>query len=316
MGHDISGLHHVGHLVHDMEAALERYRRLGFTLPGPAYPALGDPPQALGVGNTHAYFSANFIELVTVAEASGRIPEDAQLIPLHAPEDRLPALTQAIRGTVANLEVGLRRFEGVHILMFEAADIEVAATRLTASGVRHGGVLATRRPVETAGGTRMEPVQFLELDPVPEGRVGLAVNSTISDGAEHPNGAVELVECVMCVADAELDEVEGRYERYLGRTAPERGLGMRTFGLGSRARLTLVAGSGLDGLLPGESAPALPGFVAYAVAVRDVAATERLLRDRGISMGRTRTGEIFVPAEAAFGAAIIFRQSGRPGASL
>jgi catechol 2,3-dioxygenase-like lactoylglutathione lyase family enzyme len=58
MDHDISGLHHVGHLVHDMEAALDRYRRLGFTLPGPAYPVLGEP---FGTGNTHAYFPGDFV---------------------------------------------------------------------------------------------------------------------------------------------------------------------------------------------------------------------------------------------------------------
>ncbi|MFC4009264.1 hypothetical protein ACFOY2_18675 [Nonomuraea purpurea] len=49
--------------------------------------------------------------------------------------------------------------------------------------------------------------------------------------------------------------------------------------------------------------------MAYAVGVRDVAATERLLRGNGIPLGRTSSGEVFVPAREAFGVAIIFRQT-------
>ncbi|MFC4123252.1 VOC family protein [Nonomuraea zeae] len=116
----------------------------------------------------------------------------------------------------------------MHILMFDSPDIARAAARLEANGVGHGGVQAAQRPVETADGVRMEPVRFLEIDGlgpglVPEGRVGLAANSPASDAAaqtcDHPNGAVALVECVLCVAGGELDDVERRYERYLGRAA-------------------------------------------------------------------------------------------------
>ncbi|MGP3937884.1 VOC family protein [Nonomuraea sp. KM88] len=315
MDHDIDGLHHVGHLVRDMDQALDRYRRLGFSLPGPAYPVLGEPPEPFGVGNTHAYFPGNFVELVTVA-GSGRVPGDARLIPLKAPSERLTALKEAVRGTAANLEACLRRFEGVHILMFDAQDIDGAAARLAAARVGHGGVHAAQRPVETADGTRMEPVRYLEIDGigpgrVPEGRVGLAANDRASAGISHPNGAHGLVECVLCVADDALDEAERRYERYLGRTARRDGP-VRVFELGGEARVTLAAASGLDELLPGESAAALPGFVAYAVGVNDAARTERLLRAGGIPLGRTSAGELVVPARAAFGAAIIFRETGRP----
>ncbi|WP_379529314.1 VOC family protein [Nonomuraea purpurea] len=177
MGHDIGGLHHVGHLVHDMGQALERYRRLGFALPDPAYPVLGEPPEPFGVGNTHAYLADGFIELVSVAGASGRVPDDVRLIPLHAPAERLPALKAAVSRAAANLDDCLRRFEGVHILMFDSANIDAAAARLTESGVGHGGVLDTQRPVETEDELRMEPARLLEIDGVevgrvPEGRVG------------------------------------------------------------------------------------------------------------------------------------------------
>lgn len=46
MGHDINGLHHVGHIVHDMDQAMERYRRLGFTVAAPACPVMPTTPAA------------------------------------------------------------------------------------------------------------------------------------------------------------------------------------------------------------------------------------------------------------------------------
>ncbi|MEU7001695.1 VOC family protein [Nonomuraea sp. NPDC046570] len=333
---DITGLHHVGHVVRDMEQAMERYRRLGFTLPPPAYPtmprAAGGEPEPFGTGNTHAYFPRNFVELVTVVDedGTGRIPADAELIELRVPDDKLPGLVAAVQGTAANLAACLRRFEGLHILMFDASDIEGAAVRLDAGGAGHGGVHVVQRPVETEDGTRLETVRYLEIDTpgmprgrVPEGRVGLAQNpapaETRHPGPDrgttlqtHPNGAVDLVECVLCVADADLPDVERRYAEYLARPARPDGQA-RAFDLDD-GRITLVASSHLPGVLPGEQAPPLPAFVAYAVAVRDLAATERFLRGAGLPVATTTSGDTFVPAAAAAGVAIIFRQAG-PGFS-
>ncbi|MFE3455195.1 VOC family protein [Nonomuraea sp. NPDC059194] len=311
----VLGLHHVGHVVRDMSKAVERYGMLGFTLPPAAYPVLpptpGAPAEPFGVANTHAYFPGNFIELVTLVggEATGRMPVDARPIPLRVPDDRLPAIVAAIRDTTANMAACLNRFEGMHILMLDTDDVGSDAERLAAEGVGHGGVHAVQRPVETPQGTRMEPVRFLEIDgtapgSVAEGRVGLAENAASEPGA-HPNGAVGLVECVLCVDDAQMPETEARYSRYLGIAARSEGAA-RVFDLRDAA-VTLVGASDLGSLLPGERAPALPGFVAYTVATRDADATERFLRDRGVALGRTAKGEIFVPADAALGVAIVFR---------
>ncbi|MGW5682929.1 VOC family protein [Nonomuraea sp. NPDC003754] len=313
----VLGLHHVGHIVRDMRQAVERYGTLGFTLPPAAYPVLppapGAPAEPFGVANTHAYFPGDFVELVTLAgsAATGAMPDDARPIPLRVPDDRLPGIVAAIRNTTANLTACLDRFEGVHILMFDTDDVGREAVRLEEQGVEHGGVHAVQRPVETEHGTRMEPVRFLELDGatpglVAEGRVGLAENGG-SDHGPHPNGAVGLVECVLCVADAELPQAEERYARYLGLTARGEG-GARVFGLRD-ADITLVGASALGQLLPGERPAALPGFAAYTVATRDLGATERLLHGRGVPLGRTARGEIFVPAAAALGVAVVFRQA-------
>ncbi|WP_438022150.1 VOC family protein [Sorangium sp. So ce233] len=330
MRRDINHLHHVGHIVRDMEEGLALYRRLGFHLSPPAYPMLspseGEPPRPFGATNTHANFPRSFVELVSCIDDDDpdRLPSDAKRIPLQAPPEHLARITESIRSTVAKLAACLARFQGLHILVFETSDADAAARRLSAEGVHHGGVITVRRPVDTANGTRMEPVRLLELDsPAPEatgagsvaeGRIAIAENPAAAlleaqPDIDHPNGAVDLVESVLCVAQAALPEVERRYEKYLGRPARADGPA-RVFELDG-SRLTLVADADLEAILPGERAPALPAFVAYAVAVRDIDVARKLLEENGFPLKRSASGDLFVPAAAALGAAILFRESAR-----
>ncbi|GAA0923123.1 VOC family protein [Nonomuraea longicatena] len=321
MGDDINGLHHVGHIVRDMGQAMERYRRLGFTVPAPAYPVLprvpGGPAEPFGVANTHVYFPGNFIELVAVVPETGPAPEGARPIPLRVPDDRLPGLVAAVRAAAENITSFLRRFQGLHIMIADTPDLDGVAARLTASGVGHGGVHAVQRPVETSVGTTMEPARYLEIsDPglsagrVPEGRIGFAENAPAQappSPPDHPNGATGLVECVLCVADPALPELERRYGTYFGRPDGRGTPGTARFG---RANVTVVSESALAARLPGERPAALPAFAAYAVSVRDLAATERFLRAGDVPLTRTGPEELLVPASAALGTAIVFRQEG------
>ncbi|GAA3138720.1 VOC family protein [Planomonospora alba] len=325
MGDDVSGLHHVGHIVQDMDQATELYRRLGFTVPAPAYPVLpavaGGPAEPFGVANTHVHFPGNFIELVAVIGDGGRMPGRARPIPLQVPDDKLPGLRAAVRATATNIASFLRRFQGVHIMIADTPDLDRVAARLTAGGVGHGGVHGVQRPVETGTGTRMEPARYLEvshpgLPPgrVPEGRVGFAENAPVEAPRDrrrsgHPNGATGLAGCVLCVADTALPELERRYGAYFGRARGGRARHGQVVRF-DRAGVTAVTASALAGLLPGERPAALPAFVAYAVSVLDLTATERLLRGNGIPVTRTGPGEVFVPAGSALGVAIVFRQDG------
>jgi hypothetical protein len=131
----------------------------------------------------------------------------------------------------------------------------------------------------------------------------------LADGvpAAHPNGALDLVEAVLCVPDAELADHVRRYERYLIRPAGGDGP-VRRFELGG-GRVTLVSASGLDDVLPGERPPVLPAFAGYAVTVRRLDAARRLVTEAGFLLRETPDGEAFVPAAAALGAAVVFRQA-------
>jgi hypothetical protein len=329
MGRDIDHLHHVGHVVRDMKEGLELYRRLGFRLSPPAYPMLspreGEPLRPFGAANTHANFPRNFVELVSCVEDGDpdRIPGDAKLVPIQAPPEHLPRLTAGIRSTVAKIASCLARFQGLHILVFKTPDADAMAGRLSSEGIHHGGVSAVRRPVDTAKGPRVATLRFIELDGdaaedagsgrVAEGRLAIAENPAAELleaqlDMDHPNGAVDLVDSVLCVARAALPDVERRYEKYLGRPARAHGPA-RVFDLDG-SRVTLVADTDLEAILPGERAPALPAFVAYAVAVRDLGVARELLEENGFPLRESASGDLFVPAAAALGAAVVFRNAG------
>ncbi|WP_280530336.1 VOC family protein [Paenibacillus lautus] len=93
---EINNIHHVGHVVHDMETALELYSKLGFVCRPPAYPTMaeqdGESPKPFGAANAHIDFADNFIEIVTIVQEGGRIPDDAHFIPLTAPPAVLPPI--------------------------------------------------------------------------------------------------------------------------------------------------------------------------------------------------------------------------------
>lgn len=332
MGHDIARLHHVGHVVDDMAQAITLYERLGFAVPPPSCPAMplreGAAPEPFGAANTHADFPRSFLELATCVRDgdTDRLPAGTRLVPLDAPAELLPRLVERISETSAGLAACLDRFQGLHILMFSSSDIDAAAARLTAAGVRHGGVNTVRRAAPPGAGTPVETVRYLEIDgdgsgagpgSVAEGRVGLVADLDPDvQGArhlDHPNGAVDLVEAVLCVADRELAAVQQRYETCLGRPARPEGPA-RVLDLDGAA-LTLVPDSGLAALLPGERPAALPALVGCTVAVRDLSLTRDLLRRNGLPLRETPSGDLFVPAEAALGTAVVFRRAAPPAAA-
>lgn len=311
-------IHHVGHVVRDISKALDLYCRLGFNCAAPAYPMIspaeGEPPKPFGVANTHATFLRNFIELVAVVSDDVPIPPDAVLIPLHVPAPALSQNIGTIKRTVTTLAAGLARFEGLHILVFQADDVAASAAQLRKAGVRHSGVNTVQRQIETTAGVHVAPVRLLEIDqePVPEGRIAVAENPApemlqAQNHMNHPNGAIDLVESVLCVPPDDVEAYVQRYRRYLGRDARAEGAA-RIFDL-QDCHITLVPENSLGDLLPGESAPALPAFVAYAVKVREPHATEALLQRNGVPTGTLPTGDVCVGARSALGAAVIFRQA-------
>ena len=309
---EIGYIHHVGHVVHDIERARQVYHKLGFICPAPAYPMLsrnaGEPAKPFGVTNMHATFARNFVEIMAVVTEETHLPDDARPIPLQVPPAALPQVIKGIERTIAKISASLACFEGLHILVFQTADADESARRFDQIGVGHSGVNRVQQP------RQLVPMGVVEIDreDVPEGRLAVA-ESPVTEVLEaqpflqHPNGAVDLVESILCVSDAEIEAYVERYQRYLGRPARQDGAA-RVFDL-RESCVKLIPASLLAKMLPDETAPALPAFVAYAVAVRDLDSTHRLLESNGVTVRAEPSGGIFVPARDALGAAVIFRQA-------
>ncbi|MEU6249145.1 VOC family protein [Glycomyces sp. NPDC047010] len=325
MADDITGIHHIGLVVRDMEVALETFRHLGFHVGAPAYPALppepGAAPEPIGAGNTHADFPRSFIELMAFAPKDpARLPASARLIPLDVPEDRLAATRGVLKQTLGGLARRLREAEGAHILVFATRDAAETAGRLSSVGVRNSGALSAQRPIATAEGMRLAEVRFLEVHDaasasfgmVAEGRIGAAEDApaALLDaqlGTDHPNGAIGVAEALVCVADDRRRSTVERYSRYLDRSpAPEGPASVFTAGTG---RIVFTSPRDLAERLPGAAPRLVPGVAAYTVAVRDLDATVEWLRSRGVTVRRAADGRPFVAASAAHGAALVFQQA-------
>lgn len=315
---EIKHIHHVGHVVSNMSAALEIYKKLGFVHLTPAYPLIaekeGEEPKPLGVANTHITFLRNFIEIATVVKEGAEIPEDAKMVPIQVPPAALPLVLQNIKRTVDTVSNCLERFEGTHILCFYSPDVEASAARFNKNGIGHSGVNPVQRPIETTEGIKIMPLKVLEIDgeDVPEGRLAIADIPPIEilqaqTHMNHPNGATELIEIILCVAAPEIDDFTKRYKRYLGCDVIVDGV-IRIFNL-ENARITIVPETHLNSILPGEAVPDLPGFAGYVVKVTDVTDTREYIESNGFQVKETPQGDIFVPSSEALGTALVFRQA-------
>ncbi|WP_256720873.1 MULTISPECIES: VOC family protein [Paenibacillus] len=300
-----------------MDMALELYRKLGFVCRPPAYPTMaeqdGESPKPFGAANAHIDFADNFIEIVTIVQEGGRIPDDAHFIPLTAPPAVLPRIIASIKRTVATISRCLDRFEGTHILVFSTSESAISAARLDTGRVGHGGVNTIQRPVETSTGTQLVPVRLLEIEDeqVSEGRLAFAENLPLDTGlkqihTDHPNGAIELVEAILCVEDGEFDAYVTRYQLYSG-TPPELEGKACVFDLGG-GRIMIMPESHITDLLPGEVFTSSPGFAGYAVKVRDLAFTRLHLESNGFPVVETARGDICVPSASLLGTALIFTE--------
>jgi catechol 2,3-dioxygenase-like lactoylglutathione lyase family enzyme len=322
----VDHLHHVGHVVRDIDAALALYRRIGFTVPPPAFPALGpgpgEPLRAFGAGNTHVNFRGSFVELVTVVDNRDGdvVGAEATLVPLQAPPEALDRLVDSIAQTAMRVSNALARFEGLHILVFGTPDLDATVARLAADGVVHGAINRLQRPGTPEADAKPVSIDYVEIDDAfglsPEGRLALvedwpADSPLLMGNLRHPNGAVELVESLLCVPDADLSAYVRRYSGYLQRRPRSDGP-LRIFDLGTSS-VMIVPHSALELVLPGEVTPDLPAFVGYGVAVQNLSATRDLLERAGVGVRTSPLGGYYVPAEAALGAAVIFHSADAAG---
>jgi hypothetical protein len=276
-------LDHVGHFVHDPEAAGRALIRAGFapapvsiqTNPDPE----GAPPRLTGTGNVTAMLRRGYVEALfkTADTPLGR-----------------------------ELDTAMARYPGLHLAAFAVADAADAHRRLGAEGFRMRPLVEMARPVDTDAGpeTAAFSIARVEAGEMPEGRIQILTHRTEPlvwqpRWLSHRNGALGLVSIVIAVAD--VDEAATRFARFTGRSVRTTVFG-RTIAL-DRGSVELVTADALSQLLPELALPSLPFMAAYEVSVRSLDVVEAIFNQTGLPVRRQDKRVVAAfPAELGCGA--------------
>jgi Glyoxalase-like domain len=259
-------LDHVGHFVHDPQAASRALARAGFAPTPVSVQTQPDPdggaPRLTGTGNITAMLTRGYVEVLFKTADT----------PLGH-----------------ELDAAMARHKGIHLVAFAVADAATAHQRLRQNGFRMRPLVDMQRQVDTVGkpGTAAFTVARLEPGEMPEGRIQLLTHRTQDTVWQprwltHPNGAVGLASVMMAVSD--LDDAAQRFGRLTGRQARASSFG-QTIDL-DRGRVDLVEAATFCQMLPRVPIPSLPFIGAYGISVGSVETVERILKQNGLSAQR------------------------------
>ena len=281
-------IHHLVICVHDLAQAALDWRTLGFNLtPTGVHP--------FGTSNRLAMFGNNFLELLAVT--------DAAAVPPAAP-DRF--------SFAAHNRDFLATAEGMSMLALDSADAHADAARFKAN---HIGAYAPfdfgRDAALPGGGTaRVEFSLAFATDPVMPGIAFFTCQERHppelfwkGDYQRHPNGALRVIEIV--ISAPEPAEHRGFLEHLTESTA-ELAPGRLTVGA-SGDRITVLGPSEMARRLPGLASAPSPRFCAARLAVTDLDATTRALKDNGVDF-EIAGAVLLVPPAASHGLALEFIQ--------
>ena len=294
-------LDHIAHWVPDLGAAGEALQSLGFVLTPwseqHASPRPGAPVSPVGSANRCIMLRSGYLEVL-------------------APLSPTPIGRE--------LQAGIERYVGVHLLAFGSSDTKAEQARLEALGFPQRPVVALRREVEIESGgtaTLRFTVGRAELGSMAEGRVQFLTHHTPEHLWQtrylgHPNTAEDLAEVWIVVAD--LDEAASRYAAYLDLPAIRGAPGAATISL-SRGRVSLFTQEAFGERLPGAKVPTLPFIAGYGLAVSDPGRA-RALADQAPGVviqeslpptGAAEGGRFAARLPTSAGGTLLFSRSGR-----
>ena len=254
-------LDHVGHFVADPDAAAGALARAGFA-PTPVSVQTAPDGGLTGTGNITAMLRRGYIEALfkTAATPLGR-----------------------------ELETGMARYPGLHLVAFAVADAAAAHRRLGGSGFRMQPLVEMQRLVDAGGrnGTAAFTIARPAPGEMPEGRIQTLTHRTEDmvwqpRWLSHPNGALGLASVSIVVAD--LDEASDRFARFTGRTARPSSRG-RSIDL-DRGRVDFVTAEACEDILPEVAIPALPFIAAYEISVGSLDLVQGILSRNAVASRR------------------------------
>jgi hypothetical protein len=290
-------IHHLVICVRDLAQAALDWRALGFNLtPTGVHP--------FGTSNRLAMFGNNYLELLAVTDAA--------------------AVPPAARGRfsfAAHNRDFLASAEGMSLLALHSDDAHADAARFKAN---HIGAYAPfdfgRGAVLPGGGTaRVEFSLAFATDPAMPGIAFFTCQERHppelfwkGEYQRHPNGALRVIEVVMSATEPA--EHRGFLERFT-ETAAELAPGRLTVGeSGKRGwrwirpasnRITVLGPAEMARRLPGLAGGTSPRFCAARLAVTDLDATKRILKNYGVDFEVTGA-VLLIPPAAAHGLALEF----------
>jgi len=279
-------LDHLVVCVRDLEQAAQSWRTLGFNLtPTGVHP--------FGTSNRLAMFGKNFLEVLAVT--------DAAAVPPAAPgQFSFAAHNQDFLSTA----------EGMSMLALHSADAHADAARFSAN---HIGAYAPfdfgRDAVLPGGGTaRVAFSLAFATDPAMPGIAFFTCQQRHPpelfwkpEYQHHPNGALRVTEVVMSAPEPA--EHRAFLER-LTESAAELAPGRLTAGGGSD-RITVLSPPEMARRLPGLTSNVSPRFCAARLAVTDLDATRRVLKNNGVAFQVT-DAVLLIPPAASHGLALEF----------
>ena len=279
-------LDHLVICVHDLAQAALDWQTLGFNLtPTGVHP--------FGTSNRLAMFGNNFLELLAVT--------DAAAVPPAAPGHFSFA---------AHNRDFLATGEGMSMLAMHSDDAHADAARFEANDI---GAYAPfdfgRDAVLPGGGTaRVAFSLAFATDPAMPGVAFFTCQQRHPpelfwkpEYQRHPNGALRVIEVVMSALEPA--EHRGFLERITESTA-ELTPGRLT--VGARGdRITVLGPAEMTRRLPGLASEPSPRFCAARLAVTDLDATKRVLKDNGVDF-QVSGVVLLIPPAASHGLALEF----------
>jgi hypothetical protein len=272
-------LDHVVVNVRDrIDAGLETYRRLGFTMTPRGYHTLGSM-------NHLAILGTEYLELIAAPPGDTR------------------------RGEILQAPFGLNG------LVFGTEDSAATYAALHEAGVPVEPPLEFSRPVELASGQRDATFRTVRLKPgtVPAGRIYFCHHFTRDlvwrdEWRHHANGAIGVTRAVLAARDPSV--LGGLFARMFGDDAVRRGDSRYSLAVGL-SRFEVVTPAVLAQQF-GDAAPTGDGRDEYMAALtlrtRSLQQAASALQSGQINNVRREAERIVVPASEAFGVTLEFRQ--------
>jgi len=272
--------------VRDLAQAALDWRTLGFNLtPTGVHP--------FGTSNRLAMFGNNFLELLAVT--------DAAAVP--------PAAPGRFSFAAHNRDF-LATAEGMSLLALHSADAHADAARFRANQIGAYAPFDFGRDAVLPGGAtaRIEFSLAFATDPAMPGIAFFTCQQRHPpelfwkpEYQRHPNGALRVIEVVMSAPEPA--KHRGFLER-ITESAAERWTWSLTVGERGN-RITVLGPSEMAHRLPGLAGDTSPRFCAARLAVTDLDATKRALKNNGVDFQVTGA-VLLIPPAASHGLALEF----------